>query len=108
MTDTDILERFKPGQRYTLSQLAKRHNVGTSSLRVTLNRMIDAQMIKNERNGKTTVFFVPHAAVEAKGLPAMKPYRLPQVMLDQAARCVDARMIKSKFNEEGRSWNLLI
>jgi hypothetical protein len=60
--------------------------------------MIDAQMIQSERQGKATVFYVPHAQAEIPKLPTMKPYRLPQVMRDQLARCVDARSIESKFN----------
>jgi predicted transcriptional regulator len=98
MTDDSIYAALKPGQRYTLSQLAKKHNVGTSSLRVTLNRMIDAQMIQSERQGKAIVFYVPHAQAEIPKLPAMKVYRVPTVMQEHMERVQVEREIKSRFN----------
>lgn len=96
LTEETLLATMKPNQRYQLIQLERKHGIGAASLRVTLNRMIDAGQIKRELRRRLTVYYLP-APARIVVQSTTKPWVMPDGLREAQERCGELRVHASKF-----------
>jgi len=89
-----ILASLESGRQYTIREVAKLHGASDSSMAIimynmeTMNRLICTKQSTPKLYKLNESDVIPHF-IKAK------PYQYPKAMLDQFARCAEARQINS-------------
>lgn len=91
----DVLDGFKPGESYTLQELAVLHAVPQQSMRRVLEKIEAQNKITQRRDGLKKTYQLGRAPVSIEKYVSKRQYEFPQSMLDQLARCAENRLIRS-------------